>query len=327
MNFNFTVNKNKIFILLSFIICLFSFSSSLSLYQYAIFYIIVLINIILYSLCVIIKPSLWLLIPPLFAVSCSLVCNSDPIYAILSLTFAPVGLMIGNSILQKNSRTQTVVRSSFALLIMFIMTFLAIIIRTVGLLSYDDIDIYVNQLSQYYVDYLNSIPTTSQTTQNINAIFNNMVFYLKTISFASLIVLCQVVMFFCTFLIKKILQFLKYDIELFKLNPKWELELSKISALVFLISTIIMFFANENVGIMFGVYTLYLPISFGLVAVGLNYINKRYRIKTISIVIIIIIVGLFIPILISLAFIVLSSFGLLSTFLPKRKNDISNSNS
>ncbi|HBL84099.1 MAG: hypothetical protein A2Y17_12605 [Clostridiales bacterium GWF2_38_85] len=286
-----------------------------------------IINSVLYSICVLLNPNLWLLITPILVVATVFFITGDPISIMASLYFAPVGLLIGYSILKKYTRVQTIIRSGFALIIMIILTLAIFIITAEGTVSYEAIDSIIKQLTHMYFDPIRELlASTIESEDQLTGLFETLVFSMKAMSLAMVITISFAFTFIVSYLVKKIVEFMHIKEVFFKYDNIWQIELSKIAAIVFVISTILMFIFSEsdNIGLKFGIFTFYFPISAGLAVVGFRHLIEKVKKNYIILILFFVLFFILNYMIFYFAFILLTTFGLFRTLFKKPFDFMSN---
>lgn len=321
------ISKSRLFIFFSALALFFVFisvrSSSETLSGLLTLFLSTTCALIVYSTTVVLKPGILSLLVPAVSLIAVLVQTKDILTILIALSFVPAGFALGLSIRTKKTRMQSVLISGSitAVIIFAVLGYQLYLYK--GAITYDTFHETVTEIASAYVkSYL--LPMT-----NFNELFKELspvdvasdTIKSFLAAFVLIISFCQA--YFSGFVMKNVLKKIGLEEEYFDYDKKWELLVSKVAAVVFIVTSILFStFQNfYNVGLIAPVITVMYPIGAGLAMIGVKsfyaFIKNGKMLTYVILMLILFGYSIFAMMLILLVFI-----GLLKTLLRGTKIDI-----
>ena len=225
---------------------------------------------IAYSTTVVIKPGLLSLLVPAVSLVAVLLGTKDVATIIMTLAFIPSGFALGLSVKTKKSRMHSVLISGFitATFIFFVLGYQLYLYK--GAITYDSFHETVIEIATAYVrSYLLPMANFDEVFETLSPV-DVASDAIKSFLAAFVLIISFVQAYFGGFTIKNILKRVGIEGEYFEHDKKWELHVSKVAAIVFIITSIMfsVFQKFDNIGLIASVITVMYPIGAGLALIG-----------------------------------------------------------
>ena len=321
------ISKSRLFILLSALTVFFVFISVRSTIETLSGLMTILLRtnfaLIAYSITIVLKTGLLSLFVPAISLLTVLVQTRDLSIILITLSFIPAGLALGISVKAKKTRLQSVLYGGFitSTIIFIILGYQLYLYK--GAITYDTYYETVMDIASAYVKrYLLPLKNFNELFKEISPI-DMASDTIKRFLAAFVLIIGFSQAYFSGYVLKNFIKRLGLEDEYFSYDKKWELLMSKISTVVFLLSSILFttFHNFYNVGLIAPIITVMYPLGAGFAIIGVkSFFTFLKRSKMLPYIIISLL--LFGQSLFSLLIVLLVFIGLLKTLLRGTKLDI-----